>query len=193
MSDGKYFESHDMQMRFKRAIYHAMGIPMPEPAPEPAPEPVAPPTPEPPAAPIDEAEAEYQALIAKIAKFRYIRHWHISRTDRNLIEARIGVPIDNAKSPTYTVEVVWSMTLAEFIEYQTPIEAYQAWHDRAWHEKEWVDVPEQRRPSLPKNTPRPATPNTPIPLDHIRQELDKQGYDFIPGAFLAVKRTGVWG
>ena len=190
MSGNKYYDdSHNMSMELIRAIYRAIGRPLPEPAPEPTPEPPV----EPPAEPIDEAEAEYQTLIAQIAKFRYIRHWHISRTDRNLIEARIGVPIDNAKSPHYTVEVVWSMTLAEFIEYQTPIEAYQAWHDRAWHEKEWVDAPEQRRPSLPKNTPRPATPNTPIPLDHIRQELDKQGYDFIPGAFLASKRTGVWG
>ena len=188
MSGDKYYDDyHNMQMALIRAIYRAIGHPMPEPAPEPTPEPPV----EPPAEPIDEAEAEYQALITQIAKFRYIRGWHISRTDRNVIETRCGVPIDNTKPQDYAM-VVWSMTLTEFITYQTPIEAYQAWNDRVWHEKEWVSVPEQRRPSLPANTPRPANPNTPIPLDHIRQELDKQGYDFIPGAFLAIKRTGMW-
>lgn len=41
----------------------------------------------------------------------------------------------------------------------------------------------------PTTTQRPYSP---IPLDYIKQELDKQGYDFIPGMFLAIKRTGMW-
>jgi hypothetical protein len=181
MSGDKYYDDYrNMQMAFIRTIYRAIGHPMPEPAPEPTPEPPV----EPPAEPIDEAEVEYQALITQIAKFRYIRGWHISRTDRNVIETRCGVPIDGAKQPPYSVDVCWAMTLAEFIKHQTPLEIRQA-----RYEEELERCPEWRRVDPPKFERRPYNP---IPLDYITQELDKLEYDFIPGAFLAIKRTGMW-
>jgi hypothetical protein len=181
MSGDKYYDDyHNMQMAFIRAIYRAIGHPMLEPAPEPTPEPPV----EPPAEPIDEAEAEYQALITQIAKFRYIRGWHISRTDRNVIETRCVVPIDGAKESPYSVDVCWGMTLAEFIKYQTPFEVRQARYEEERERRPWscADSPTTKQ-----------RPYNPIPLDYITQELDKQGYDFIPGAFLAIKRTGMWG
>jgi hypothetical protein len=181
MTGNKYYDdSYNMHMSLIRAIYRAIGHPLPEPAPEPTPEP----EPEPPIVePIDEAEAAHQALIAQIAKFKYIRGWHISHTDRNVIETRCAVPIDGPKDSPYSVCVCWGMTLAEFIKYQTPIEEQQARYEVERERRPWS------RTDQPTTTQRPYSP---IPLDYIKQELDKQGYDFLPGMFLAIKRTGMW-
>jgi hypothetical protein len=179
MIGDKHDDIHDMRMAAIRSIYRIWGIPLPEPAPEPIPEP----EPEPPIVePIDEAEAAYQALIAQIAQFKYIRGWHISQTDRNVIETRCNVPIDGPRESPYSVCVCWGMTLAEFIKYQTPIEEQQARYE----------VERERRPWSRTDQPTTKRPYSPIPLDYIKQELDKQGYDFIPGAYLAIKRTGMW-
>lgn len=182
MSGDKYYDdAQKMQMALIRAIYRAIGRPLPEPTPELVPEP----TPEPvPVDSIDEVEAAHQALVTQIAKFKYIRGWHISQTDRNVIETRCSVPIDAAKESPYSVCVCWGMTLAEFIKYQTPIEEQQA-----RYEAERERRPEWFRADTPTTKQRPYSP---IPLDYIKQELDKQGYDFIPGAFVAIKRTGMW-
>lgn len=185
MSGNKYYDdSHNMHMTLIRAIYRAIGRPLPEPTPELVPEP----TPEPvPVDSIDEVEAAHQALVTQIAKFKYIRGWHISQTDRNVIETRCVVPIDGTKESPYSVSVCWGMTLAEFIKYQTPIEEQQARYKEEWERRQSYGLRSETDPPTTKQRPY-----SPIPLDYIKQELDKQGYDFIPGAFVAIKRTGMW-
>jgi hypothetical protein len=148
-----------------------MGITAPlEPA-----EPVEPPA-EPPAEPIDEAEAEYQALVTAFHRLRPRNGWSISTTNRDEVVYQCSVPIDGAKEAPYCVSVLYPVPLKRFVDYLT-------------HEAEELEKQRWRGGSRDYTTNQRYQP---VPLYYITEELDKLGYHFIPGAFLAIKRTGMW-
>jgi hypothetical protein len=173
MSGDKYYDDyHNMQTAFIRAIYRAIGHPLPEPAPAPTPEPTL----EPPVDPIDKAEAEYQALVATFHRLRPRNGWRISTTNRDEVVYQCSVPIDGAKEAPYCVSVLYPVPLKRFVDYLT---------------REAEELEKQRWRGVSRDYPTNQR-YQPVPPDYIARELDKQGYYFIPGAFLAIKRTDRW-
>jgi len=165
-------DAHNMHMSLIRAMYRAIGHPLPEPTPEPTPEP------EPPIVdPIDKAEAEYQALVAAFHRLRPRNGWSISTTNRDEVVYQCSVPIDGAKEHPYCVSVLYPVPLKRFVDYLT---------------QEAEELEKLRDLGISRNYPTTNQQYQPVPPNYITQELDKQGYDFIPGAFLAIKRTGMW-
>lgn len=162
----------DIFKTFVDTIRRRMGVTEPiEPA-----EPREPPV-EPPAEPIDEAEAEYQALVTAFHRLRPRNGWNISTTNRDEVVYQCSVPIDGAKNAPYCVSVLYPVPLKRFVDYLT---------------RQAEELEKQRWLGVSRDYPTTNQRYQPVPLDYITQELDKLGYYFIPGAFLAIKRTGMW-
>ena len=197
----------------KQAIRRIMGNPVPEPTPEPTPEPMIDPLTSEintltdlladiPADNLIErmslmarldnakAKAEHKKLVNMFYQLKPRQGWSISTTDHNQVEYKCIVPICDAtefpyrtpRKEPYHVELLYFMPLKKFVDILL--------RDKEEREK-WEEYGMSRR-WAENHRPPSESRYQPVSLDYISQELDKQGYDFIPGEFVAIKRTGMW-